>query len=408
MLPLMYYAFLKTRDPWLRRYRGWIAMAAAIWIGVIISFLANGPWLQSREFQAAEVVCVIKYLYWLLVFLVTLYLASDSFVQQRLACILGMGVIVLACLRGFEGLALGKVGAWTQTIFTSQNSYGVLFSAFAPFLFPAFLGGCLLRRAFAALGLALVLWASAINGSRGSWVCIAVGLAVFCVLAFVSRPTRSLRVIPSVGFGAFAFVAVLMVSDGAREAVLSRFSTFNDLDADKSYMTRQVMNQRSLKLFQISPSFGVGPARYKEVYVPLEIPAVLAGHSDADFMKRSAHNSYLSFLAECGVVGSIPLAVLFIILLARGAFAAATLNRRGEYWALAVYASFVSMSIHFWILSGLTNTATWFLYGLVAATLRLASQSRKKVPLRAAQVSLRRFTIDPRRSGYQSRPAFSQ
>src|SRR5215472_10866930 len=141
MLPLMYYAFLKTRDPWLQRYRGWIAMAAAIWLGVVISFLANGPWLQSREFQAAEIVCVIKYAYWLLVFLVTAYLASDTFVQRRLACILGMGVIVLACLRAFEGLALGKIGAWTQTIFTSQNAYGVLFSAFAPFLFPAFLGG---------------------------------------------------------------------------------------------------------------------------------------------------------------------------------------------------------------------------------------------------------------------------
>jgi len=199
-----------------------------------------------------------------------------------------------------------------------------------------------------------------------------------------------------------------MVSNSAREAVLSRFSTFDDLDADKSYMTRQVMNQRSLKLFQLSPSFGVGPARYKQVYVPLEMPSVLAGHSDADFMSRSAHNSYLSFVAECGLVGSVPLAALLMILFLRGSFAAATLSHRGESWALAVYASFVSMSIHFWILSGLTNTSTWFIYGLVAATLRLASQSRKKVPLRAAQVPLRRFTIGPRRPGYQSRPAFSQ
>ncbi len=49
-----------------------------------------------------------------------------------------------------------------------------------------------------------------------------------------------------------------------------------------------------------------------------------------DFMRKSSHNSYLSFLAEGGVVGSLPLAVLLIILAVRGGWAAMVLNREAN------------------------------------------------------------------------------
>jgi O-antigen ligase len=104
------------------------------------------------------------------------------------------------------------------------------------------------------------------------------------------------------------------------------------------------------------------------------MPLVLAGRSGEDFMRRSAHNSYLSFLAEGGLVVSVPLAALITLLMIRGALAAIKLNRRGERWALGVYASFIAMSVHFWSLAGLTGTHAWFDYGLVAATIVLAER----------------------------------
>jgi O-antigen ligase len=301
---------------------------------------------------------------------------------------LGTAVVVLAGLRCFEGLVFGKVGAWTNTTFTTQNTYGILFSTFTPFLFPVFLGRGLLRKLLCALGLFAVLFACAINGSRGSWLCIALGLAVFGALAFASRPGASLRLVLPIGFAIVALATVLAGNARVQQAVLSRFSTFESLERDKSYMIREVMNQRSLKLFVSSPWCGTGSGRYREVYVPLEMPLVLARRSDADFMRKSAHNSYLSFLAEGGVVAAVPLALLLGVLAVRGSHAAAKLNRRGEHWALGVYGGFIAMSVHFWVLSGLTGTHAWFVYGLVTATICLASRVRKQEAASMAKAPL--------------------
>jgi O-antigen ligase len=385
ILPVMYYAFFQTTTPWVHRYRGWVLMAAAIWLGIVISFFANGPWFQTREFKMIEIAYLIRYLFWLTVFLVTAYVASDFQIQRRLPLLLGAAVVVLAGLRCFEGIVLGRVGAWTSTILTTQNNYGILFSTFTPFLFPVFLGRGFVRKLVCASGLFAVLFACAINGSRGSWICIALALAVFSLLAFVSRPGASLRLVLPVGFAALALVAVLAGSPQVREAVFGRFSTFDNLDRDKSYQIRQVMNQRNLKLFTLYPWFGVGPGRMGEVYVPLDLPPVLAGRNDADFMRRSAHNSYLGFLAEGGVVGALPLAILLGVLAVRGCSAAATLNRKGERWALGVYASFIALSVHFWALAGLTGTHAWFVYGLLAATIVLASRVRQQSSLSPAR-----------------------
>lgn len=393
LLPVMYYAFFQTTTPWVHRYRGWLLIAVAIWLGMVVSFVANGPWFEAREFKAIEVAYLIRYLFWLTVFVVTAYIASDFRIQRRLPFLLGIAVVVLAGLRCFEGIVLGKVGAWTNTIFTTQNTYGILFSTFTPFLFPVFLGRGYIRKLLCAAGLFAVLFACAINGSRGSWICITLALAVFFLLALMSRPQASLRLILPVGFAALALVAILIGSPRIRDAVLSRSSTFDNLEMDKSYMFRQVMNQRSIKLFTKSPWFGVGPGRYRDVYVSLEMPAVFKGRADDNFMRKSAHNSYLSFLAEGGFVGSLPLAVLLGILAVRGAHAAVVLNRKGERWALSVYASFIGMSVHFWAMAGLTGTHPWFVYGLLAATVVLAARVREKRSVRLAKPQILRSRL---------------
>ena len=406
ILPVMYYAFFQTTTPWLHRYRGWVLFAAAIWLGMVVSFVANGPWFEARGFQAVEFATLIRYLFWLMVFLVAAYVASDFRIQRSLPFLLGAAVVVLAGLRCVEGIILGKVGAEADPIVTTQNMYGVLFSTFTPFLFPVFLGRGFVHKTLCAAGLLAVLLACAINGSRGSWICITLALAVFFMLGLFSRPGASLRLILPIGFAVLALAGIVAGSARVREAVVSRFSTFDDLEKDKSYMARQVMNQRSLKLFAQSPWFGTGPGRYHEVYVPLEMPLVFAGRSEDDFMRKSSHNSYLSYLAEGGLIASLPLAALIVALATRGAFAAMALNRRGERWALGVYASFIAMSVHFWSLSGLTGTHAWFIYGLLAATIYLAApvHQQRSVTTPSPQPARPRFAFATRRPVVVSSP----
>ena len=400
MLPVLHYAFFRRSRSWLHQYRGWLWVAAGIWGAMILSFIANGPWFEAREMQYLELAYLNRYLFWLLVFAVSAWLASDVRVQRRLSKFLAGAVVALAALRCFEGFALGKVGAWTDTVFTTQNTYGVLFSTFAPFLFPVLLSRRVLHKLFATAGLLLVLYACAMNGSRGSWICIALGLGIFFLLTLVSRPGAALSLVIPLGLAAFALIGVLSASSTLRETVLSRFNTMNDLEKDKSFMFRQVMNQRSLKLFAKYPLFGTGPGRYRDVYAPLEMPAVLAHVDDANFTRKSAHNSYLSFLAEEGGVGALPLALLIGTLALRGCWAAASLNRSGEHWALGVYASFIAMSVHLWAMAGLTTTSPWFIYGLVVAIIRLASHPR----VQNAAPATRPHTVRPKPPFRSARP----
>jgi len=204
-----------------------------------------------------------------------------------------------------------------------------------------------------------------------------------------------------VGFVALALVSAMVGNTHIREAVLGRFSTLDNLDGDKSYMVREVMNQRSLKLFELSPWFGIGPGRYNSIYVPLELPLILAGKSEESFMRRSAHNSYLSFLAEGGVIGALPLTALLLFLATRGALAAIALNRQGERWALGVYASFIAMSVHFWALAGLTGTHAWYVYGLLVATIVLGNRAHQST----SGISVRQLSLQPRPMFGTSRPA---
>ena len=53
-------------------------------------------------------------------------------------------------------------------------------------------------------------------------------------------------------------------------------------------------------------------------------------------------------------MGAVPLAFLLLVLAVGGYGAAGRLARRGQVWALGVYAGFIGMSIHLWALSGLT------------------------------------------------------
>jgi hypothetical protein len=98
----------------------------------------------------------------------------------------------------------------------------------------------------------------------------------------------------------------------------------------------------------------------------------------------------LSLLAETGLAGAIPFTIFLLSLLVFGGVAAIRLTRRGYIWALGIFVGFVSMAIHMWAISSLTNTATWFVYGLVASLVVVA---RRKQPRIVASLPSRRHQI---------------
>jgi len=364
----------KPPEPWFRRYRGCLFLAAAIWLGSLASFLVNGPLSATNQTEMSHILPVVRYGYWLLVFVVTANFAAQPSLLSRLSVVLAVSISILAFLRLFEAAAWGKIGTSIEPRLLTQNSYGGLFSTFSPFLLVFLVEPKGMRRVISAAGLLIVWGAAAINGSRGSWIGITVGLVTFVAFYSLSAPRQAWRLIVPLFLSSCLFAGVMASSARVREVVVSRFSTLQKLETDKSYMERQVLNQKSWQLFCSSPLVGVGPGRYRETYAFLELPEFFNPAVETHLNTKSAHNSYLLFIAEMGLVGALPFCCLLLFLAVRGLHTAWKLTRRGQVWALGILASFAGMTVHLWAMAALTNTATWFVYGLLVASIMAAKQ----------------------------------
>lgn len=359
----------KPPKPWFRIYRGWIILAILIWIGIFISAAGNGVLSGGMNLDTNGIKLIIQYAYWLLVFVITAYFSSQGKVLQTVSSLLGWGVMVLALLRWGEAIIHGSFGAGTASLFT-ENTYGFQFSVFSPFLLVLMIQQSGWKRVLAGVGYILLLGAAAINGSRGSWIAIAVGVVSCLFLLSWSSPGKFFGLLVMLMLvGGMLSAAWLVMPQVYTNKVLDRFNTLQKLNDDKSYVVRQVLIQKGVRLFEQSPIIGVGVGRFTQSSVPLDIPALLSYVQQYHLDVKSAHNSYVDFLAESGLVGVIPFAVLLALLALQGLFSVQIGARHGRYAALPVFLAFIQMSVSMWSVSTLTNTSNWFIYGLLAAVI---------------------------------------
>ena len=365
-------SILKPPQRWFQKYRIWIFLAVAIWMGIFLSAAGNGILSGGTNINTQGILTVIRYAYWLLVFVITTYFASQGKILQSVVNVLGWGIMILALLRWGEVVLYGNLGAWTGTHLMSQNSYGFQFSTFSPFILILMIRQHGWKKGLAAIGYLLLWGAAAINGSRGSWISMAVGLVLCLLILVLTRPSRIVKLLVQLALLVGILSAAWIAFPNAASVITSRFNTLQALDDEKSYIIRQLMIQKGLRLFAQSPIIGVGAARFTQSSVPLDIPVVLSYASQDHFDNKSAHNSYIDFLAESGLVGAIPFAILLAFLSVMGFRRAYSGSRYGQYTALAIFMSFIQMSTHMWAIASLTNTANWFIYGLIAATIMIS------------------------------------
>jgi len=367
------YCIIKPPQPWPTSIRKWILLAVLIWSGIVISTLINGILRSDSGMDTESWALLIQNAFWLLTFVITSYFASRKNILERTAKLLGWAVFALALLRLFEAFVWGAINTYESvTRLLTPNSYGFLFSIFFPFLLvPVFeikSGNKLLM----ILRMVIVAFAVIINSSRSSWISVTAGTIFFTLVLLFLRSHK-------VGMVLFLLSLILvflslglnLLPEPVQSAISLRASTFQNLEQDKSYVFRELMVQKGLKLFEESPIIGVGASRFRKESVMLELSGVYKAYSQSSFDQKSAHNSYVGFLAESGLIGSLPLFVLILMLAFQGLKAAISYARRENLWALSVMASFIGMSIHMWTISALAGTVTWFAYGLVAALIVL-------------------------------------
>lgn len=332
-----------------------VSLAAGVWSG------------RSGAIGTDEATLLLRFCFWISVFLLTADALSRAWWTPRLALWAAVAAAALALMRLADGFAHGGLHAEPQWL--SQNAYGARFSLFMPFLAAAAIDArrerTLLWSTALLGGLAVVF----LNGSRSAWITTALGLGLAALIHLLAG---RLRVAPLAAVGAsllgLAVLAPLAAPQPLRAKLAARVATLSSLDSDKPLLTRRLVVEKGLRLFAAEPWTGRGLGLFSKTEVAV-VTSEQAWLTDRDLNRRSAHNGYVKALAETGLAGFVPLALLLGWLALRGLPAAVRLTRRGEPWAAGAYASFAAVALHLWTLSGLTGTAPWFCFGWTAAAI---------------------------------------
>lgn len=345
----------------------WAGNALAVWGGIAVAAFVGSLTLRAPGITfAASMKYILGYGYWMAVFLTMPYLI----VRYRLGWLVlnaaAAGASMLAMLVVVEFAA----GIPEMLTHLAQNVVGILFSTFgvAPLAVALFAPR---RRWLGAAGFALVALAVALNASRGSW--IAVGLATLVLLsldAWVRR--RYTGFLIGVLMSSVALAGWSALPSSSTEKFTRRSETLRDLDRDKSFQMRLVLNRKAVALFLRYPVFGIGPGGFYFYSVDVELPRSLRSRG-AEINRAGAHNAYGQLMAEGGLVCVVPFGILLLRLAFGGLRATTRLARCGEVWGLAFFAMFVGVSMHLLVLSGLGSTQPWMVYGLVAGAISAAA-----------------------------------
>jgi O-antigen ligase len=355
----------------------WILPIAGIGFGISLSIFGNvvfGTLVVGTD----QVISIVRAVYWLLVCLITIALISNLKPQHInvLIMVLSISIIAVGTLRLYEAVAFNRIGAGTSRILT-QNTYGIIFSTFTPFAIITLFMQKTARKWLFAIGIVVLILGIAVNGSRSSWVASGIGVGILGLLMIIAQKRR-ISSITSLSIGIF-IIGIGIVSylpPEVFEPISARFATLERYNADESYLTRVLMQQKALILFEQNPIFGVGRGQFRESYVELDLDGTLFRVGEITNINRLAsHNSYAQFIAEQGLVGSVPLALLLLLLFVNGVRATIHLASKGEIWAVAIFAAFTAMSVHMWTIDNFQNTSSWFIYGLVAAMIEYEKRS---------------------------------
>lgn len=151
---------------------------------------------------------------------------------------------------------------------------------------------------------------------------------------------------------------VLQSNDRIHEMI---YQTEKIQKEDRSYLTRVAMVKKGLAIYTKYPYTGIGLNNFSNYAIDFDKSfegSEFVAHK-AEIQQKSAHNSYVSILAEGGLLLLVP----FLLILAYNiVYFLFNFNRLSSY--LPIYIGLMAMSVHLYFISAIVNVYAWFLIGL--------------------------------------------
>lgn len=309
-----------------------------------------------------------NYLYWgiLIIFLVNVRgFINHFFISKYIA--FGLVITVIYVL---TSPFIPKIPGFTNAIY--PNSF-----AFICICFTAPSAVYILKRySFlrALIFISIIVGILLVMGRRAGVVL--VFLSGLLSISFASIKFKNLLIGVIISFLAFISLQIQVVenliytsSPRIHELIYSNEDITTE---DRSYLTRRLMVEKALLIFAEHPLTGIGLNNFVNYEVSFR-----GDFEGAKFVinknkmnETSAHNSYAGFLAEGGLVLTVPF--LFILLYNLYHFIK-SFSYRSQIQN-AFYWSFLAMCVHLYFISMIVNVYAWFLIGIVTA---ISVQSQK-------------------------------
>lgn len=161
-----------------------------------------------------------------------------------------------------------------------------------------------------------------------------------------------------------------------RIASLLRQEGEGNLAQDKSWLERKLLIEKGFEIAKEYPVFGIGPDNFTSFDATLDAITqfdYFANIPKNYYNRRSSHNSYMMVLSEFGYTGLIILALIIVLplfhLLKIFTFSQLELQH-------LPLLSLFGISIHFYVISSLTGTMPWMVFGLAWASTAITPKNK--------------------------------
>jgi O-antigen ligase len=174
--------------------------------------------------------------------------------------------------------------------------------------------------------------------------------------------------------GFFGYIALPQVIEnpGVKKAIFQLnertydllYSTEETFATDRSYLTRVAMINKGLNLFEKNPIAGIGIGNFQRTHEDIDFSfeggEFLESRYENLENRISAHNSYISFLSEGGLLMFIPMLFLMFYPII---YFLINFNNIKQY-DKAIFVSIIFMCVHAYFIVGMVNVYAWFLIGI--------------------------------------------
>ena len=252
------------------------------------------------------------------------FLACQSLTRssqaRKLAVIFAVYGFLVAFLALLQGIAPNgklywirqpRIGGWIYGPYVNHNHYAGLMELLIPILLVMSLTHLVHEKERTAAGIAAAVMTGTVflSGSRGGMLALTVEFVLFAIL--VARQKRGPRFAAIVGV--FALILVGMLAWLGGKELRGRISSISkETRYEISGGMRSNIDRDALVMFRHKPVLGWGLGTFPVVY-----PQFRSFYTN--FFVNEAHNDYLQFLTETGLLG-FAVVVWYLVLFYRTAF----------------------------------------------------------------------------------------